>query len=101
MTTLTSKQRACLRARANGLETILYVGKEGLGGNLIKQAHDALSARELIKGCTLENAPVTAREAADALSETVSAQTVQVIGRRFVLYRANNALPADKRVPLV
>ena len=100
MTTLTGKQRAHLRAMANGLDTILYVGKEGIGDNLIKQASDALTARELIKGCVLENAPLSAAEAAEALSAAADAQTIQVIGRRFVLYRENKALQADKRIAL-
>ena len=45
---LTSKQRAQLKGLANGIETILIVGKEGIGENLVKQANDALEARELI-----------------------------------------------------
>ena len=38
---LTSKQRAQLRGLANSLDTILQVGKDGIGDNLIKQADDA------------------------------------------------------------
>ena len=45
---LTSKQRAQLRGLANGIDTILIVGKEGIGDNLVKQANDALEARELV-----------------------------------------------------
>ncbi len=32
----------------------MHVGKDGIGENLIKQADDALEARELIKGRVLE-----------------------------------------------
>ena len=46
---LTSKQRANLRGMANTLETILYIGKEGITENTVKEAYDALEARELIK----------------------------------------------------
>ena len=53
---LTSKQRAQLRSMANDLDTIVHVGKDGVGENLIKQADDALEARELIKGKVLEQA---------------------------------------------
>ena len=52
---LTSKQRAQLRGLANSIDTILQVGKDGIGANLIKQADDALEARELIKGRVLDN----------------------------------------------
>ena len=39
---LTSKQRAQLRGLANTIDTIIHVGKDGIGENLIKQADDAL-----------------------------------------------------------
>ncbi len=84
---LTGKQRAHLRALAHPLPCILYVGKSGVIDTLIKQAEDALTARELIKGRVQEMAPLTAREAAEAIAEAVGAQVVQVMGRTFVLYR--------------
>ena len=61
---LTSKQRAQLRGLASTLDTIIHIGKDGISDNLIKQADDALEARELIKGKVLENSLLTAREAA-------------------------------------
>ena len=61
---LTSKQRAQLRGMASTLDTIVHVGKNGIGENLIKQVNDALEARELIKGRVLENSMLTAREPA-------------------------------------
>ena len=42
MEDLTSKQRAQLRGLANSIDTILHVGKDGIGDNLVKQADDAL-----------------------------------------------------------
>ena len=81
---LTSKQRAQLRGMAANLDTILHVGK---GDNLIKQANDALEARELIKGRVLENSMYTAREAAEELSVATRSEVVQVIGSKFVLFR--------------
>ena len=62
---LTSKQRAQLRGLANDIDTIVQVGKDGIGDNLVKQVNDALEARELIKGRVLENSMLTAREAAE------------------------------------
>ena len=84
---LTSKQRAQLRGMASTLDTIIHIGKDGIGDNLIKQADDALEARELIKGRVLENSMYTAREAADELSRATRSEVVQVIGSKFVLYR--------------
>lgn len=85
--TLTGKQRAFLRAMANGLQPIVHVGKGGVIATLEKQADDALEARELIKGRVLENSLLTAREAAEELSVAARCEVVQVIGSKFVLYR--------------
>lgn len=90
---LTSKQRAYLRGLANGLEPILHMGKGGLSDAMIRQADDALTAREIIKGKALETAPVSARETAEAIAEAVGAEVVQVVGRTFVLYRRNEKEP--------
>jgi RNA-binding protein len=90
---LTGKQRAYLRSLANPMDTILIVGKSGIGNELIGQADSTLTARELIKGRVLETSPVSAREAADEIAGAVDAETVQVIGSRFVLYRKNEKEP--------
>ena len=87
---MTSKQRANLRGMASTIEPIFQIGKGGIGDRLIKQVSDALEARELIKLRVLESAPESAREAADAISEAVGAEVVQVIGSRFILYRQSS-----------
>ena len=84
---LTSKQRAQLRGIANTLDTIVIIGKDGITDNLVKQANDALEAREIIKCRVLENSLLTAREACDELSRLTRSEQVQVIGSKFVLYR--------------
>lgn len=84
---LSSKQRAFLRSMANTMDSIMQVGKSGVGEELITSVDNALEARELIKMSALETAPVTAREAADELAEATGADVVAVVGRRFVLYR--------------
>ena len=84
---LTSKQRAYLRGLANPIETILIIGKGGITENVIKEADEALEARELIKGRVLENSDVTPMETADRIAESVNADVVQVIGSKFVLFR--------------
>ena len=94
---LTSKQRAQLRALANSLEPIVHIGKDGIGENLIKQANDALEARELIKCAVQQNCELSAREALNELCERVHAEPVQCIGRRFVMYRESNT---NKRIEI-
>lgn len=95
---LNSRQRAQLRAMANEMETILQVGKSGIGDNTVKQADDALEKRELIKMRTLETCPLSTREAADEIARAVGADVVQVIGSRFVLYRESKD---NKQIKLV
>ena len=84
---LTSKQRAQLRGMAANLDTIVHVGKDGIGDNLVKQVNDALEARELIKGRVLENSLLSPREAAQQLAPLTRSEVVQVIGSKFVLFR--------------
>ncbi|MBR4116483.1 MAG: ribosome assembly RNA-binding protein YhbY [Clostridia bacterium] len=84
---LNSRQRAQLRGMANDFETILQVGKMGISENTVKQVDDALEARELIKMSVLETCPVTSRDAAEELAKQTKADVVQVIGRKFILYR--------------
>ena len=84
---LTSKQRAQLRGIANTIDTIVHIGKDGITDNLVKQANDALEAREIIKCKVQENSMLTAREACDQLSRLTRSEQLQVIGTKFVLYR--------------
>jgi RNA-binding protein len=93
---LNSKQRAHLRSMANTLETIVQIGRAGITDNIIMQAREALLARELIKLRVIDGSPITAKEAALELSETLAADVVQVIGTRFVIYRINPEKPVIK-----
>lgn len=97
---LTSKQRAQLRGLASTLDAIIHIGKDGISDNLVKQADDALEARELIKGKVLENSMLTAREAAEELKVVTRSQVVQVIGNKFVLYRMQHD-KEKRRIQLV
>ena len=90
---ITSKQRAYLRGLGNTVETILQIGKGGITDMVAAQVDEALTARELIKMRVLETAPVMPREAAGELAERLSAEVVQVIGTRFILYRPNAKNP--------
>lgn len=90
---LTSKQRAYLRSLAVNEDTILMIGKGGIDGDVIKQAADAIYKRELIKGKVLETAPVSSREAAEALAKATESEVVQVIGSKFSLYKRHPKEP--------
>ncbi|MBR1444009.1 MAG: ribosome assembly RNA-binding protein YhbY [Firmicutes bacterium] len=84
---LTSKERAALRAQANGLDIIFQVGKGGVTPELVKSIDEALEARELIKGTVLNNCMEDVKYVAQTASERTKSEVVQVIGKKIVLYR--------------
>ena len=93
---LTSKQRSELRAQANGLDTTLIIGKDGVTENTIAEAYRQLTARELIKCRVLENAMLSPREASDAICEATGAEGIAVVGSKFVLYRFSEKKQAER-----
>lgn len=84
---LTGKQKRYLRSLGNQLDPILFIGKEEVTDNVVKQAGDALEARELIKGRVLQNCADVPQNIAVQLADVLQADLVQVIGRNFLLYR--------------
>ncbi|MDD6992127.1 MAG: YhbY family RNA-binding protein [Oscillospiraceae bacterium] len=94
---LTSKQRAYLRGIAAKEDTILQVGKGGIGENLITQVNDALKAREIVKLKVLETAMLSSAEAAAELAEATKSEVVQTIGNKLVLFKRN---PQEPKIEL-
>lgn len=90
---MTSKQRAMLRAMANEYQPIIYIGKEGVTEALIQDADAALEARELVKGSIGRNAEIDLRTAVAELCQALQAEPVQVIGRKFVIFRPSKKNP--------
>ena len=100
---LTSKQRARLKSIAASTETILQIGKGGVGEQLVKQVDDALTARELVKlravdatgvlDVTFFNQSWLKNSLRQGETCVFCSQVVQVIGRRLVLYRKNPKKP--------
>ena len=90
---LTGKQRAALRSLCNTLQPVLYIGKEGVTEATVKEAYDALEARELIKCSLNDTAPLSAREACGLLCDKLGASPGQCIGRKFSIYRRNEKDP--------
>ncbi len=85
--TLTSKQRAYLKGLAMEMDPVYHIGKESLTPEIIKGLDDAVAARELIKVAVLKNCEDDVRSIAETAAERTKSILVQVIGRRFILYR--------------
>ncbi|MCR5774299.1 MAG: ribosome assembly RNA-binding protein YhbY [Lachnospiraceae bacterium] len=84
---LTSKQRAYLKGLAMNLDPVYQIGKESLTPEIVKGLDEVLAARELIKVSVLKNCDDDVRAIAETAAERTRSQAVQVIGRKFVLYR--------------
>lgn len=90
--TLTSKQRAYLRAQAHHLAVTVHIGHQGVTDTLRRTLEDALRTRELVKMQFSKNADVSAKAAASALAAMVNADVVQTIGRTATVFRENPEL---------
>jgi RNA-binding protein len=84
---LTSKQRAYLRSKANTMQPVTQVGKDGISPALLSQVETAINVRELIKLHALPNSGYTARKACDEICRAVNAEPVQVIGSMLVIFK--------------
>lgn len=87
---LTSKQRSFLKSLGSQVEVVLQAGKAGIGEALIKQADDALEARELIKMRVLRTCPDDPAEIAARVATAVGADVVQTLGRNSLLFRRSS-----------
>ncbi len=99
---MTSKQRAYLKSLAHDLDPIFHIGKGSVTPENIAAIEEAFNTRELIKVAILKNCFDDPREIATVVAERTRSQLVQVIGRRFVLYRPDRdnpkiILPAAKK----
>ena len=84
---LTPAERKALKARAHNLDPVVMIGSKGLTDEVVREVELALKAHELIK----VRAPAMERDdrevAFQALCERTGAESVQHIGKVFVLYR--------------
>lgn len=90
---LNGKQKRFLRSLGMTIDPILTVGKEGVTPMVVRNAGEALQARELIKGRVLQSAPAGPADVAAEVADGAEAIVVQVIGRNFLLYRPNPEAP--------
>ncbi len=87
---MTSKERAYLRGLANTAEPLLHIGKQGVTPEITNALNEALEARELVKISVLQNCDGNPAEIAETLAGRTHSETVQVIGKKIVLYKKSN-----------
>ncbi len=93
---LTGAQVKKLRSMAHGLTPVVMVGKNNVNDDVVARADEVLEARELIKCSVLDSSDLSTREAAEELAQRTGAQVVQVIGRKFSLYRETHRKDVKK-----
>ena len=89
MSELSSKQRRQLKALAHGLSVSVQVGNAGITDGVIESVECALAAHELIKVKVGRGSELDRKAGAAALAKATNSQVATVIGRVWVLYRAD------------
>lgn len=90
---MTSKQRAYLKSLASKLDPIFQVGKASLTPELTEAIGQAFNNNELIKVAVLKNCLDDPHEIAQMVADRTHSQVVQVIGKKFVLYKPDKDKP--------
>ena len=85
--TLTSKQRAYLKSLAQDLEPVFQIGKSTVTPEVTTAISETFNTHELVKITVLKNCVVDVKEVAQTVADRTRSDLVQVIGRRFVLYK--------------
>ena len=88
-----SKQRAYLKSLAVKLDPIFHVGKASLTPEITEAIGEAFNTNELIKIAVLKNCMDDPYEIAQMVAERTHSQLVQVIGKKFVLYKPDRDQP--------
>ncbi len=87
---LTKKDRIILRSMAQTLPDIVYIGKEGVTDNVIRQVEDNLFAHELIKIKVQNTCEMYKEDIANLLAEKLDAEIVTTIGTKIVMYKLSD-----------
>ena len=84
---MTSKQIAYLKGLAMNLEPVFQIGKSSVTPENIEAIAETFNTRELVKIAVLKNCIDDPKEIANVVAERTRSQVVQVIGKKFVLYK--------------
>lgn len=84
---MNSKQRAFLRKLSAMDQPLFHIGKSSVTPEITQAIDEALAKRELIKVNVLKNCFDDVKSIAQVIADRTHSDVVNVIGRRFVLYR--------------
>ena len=81
---------------AHHLNPAIIIGKSDINEGTVEQTVAYLEKHEVVKCSVLDGSSLSAREAAEELAERCHADVVQVIGRKFSLYRESSRKDIEK-----
>jgi len=91
---LTSRERARLKARAHALEPNVSVGNAGATTAVIAEVNRALAKHELIKVKVLADDRDVRKQIGEALGEAADAAVVHRVGKIVILFRPKPEEPS-------
>lgn len=93
--TLTTKERAHLKARAHALEPVVQIGGAGVTDRVVAEVDRALTAHELIKVKVSTDDREARVAIGDELSTRTDAAAVHRVGKVLILWRPRPVSPAE------
>lgn len=93
--TLTTKERAHLKARAHALEPVVQIGGSGATDRVVAEVERALTAHELIKVKVSSNDRDERVAVGDEICARTEATAVHRVGKVLILWRPRPDAPAD------
>ncbi|WP_026651204.1 ribosome assembly RNA-binding protein YhbY [Butyrivibrio proteoclasticus] len=84
---MTSKQRSYLKSLAQVLEPVFQIGKSSVTPEVTEAIAETFNTHELVKVTVLKNCVDDVKEVAQTVADRTRSELVQVIGRKFVLYK--------------
>lgn len=97
---LSTRQKQYLKALAHPLRPLVHIGKEGISSAVISTVNKELEHHELIKVKIGNNSGLERHETSGFVAEASNSYLVQLIGKIFVLFRANEDKVKDQRIHL-
>jgi RNA-binding protein len=97
---LTGKQLRYLRSLGHHLKPLVMLGRDGLTDNVINATDAVLGAHELLKVKIGNGFLLERRAAADAIAARTGSEVVQILGKTFLLFRANPDRNDEHRIKL-
>ena len=80
------KTRITLRSIASTIKSTVWIGKDGVTPNLLKQLEEELYNHELVKITVQESVSLTEDEVAE-IAVKLGAEVITTIGRKIILYK--------------